>query len=174
MRHHPDADPDTGAVHACGHHAQCGALGRPPVLREPGSRMLCGSVRFMAVRPRKAVVPGRTGGRVIRYYGGRSNSAPRVFRGRGTAAYRRRRDAENKGGQQRLYSKERALYRARYRRAGGMRRTGLAAINALRDSGEGPYPHPILTQAGRASTSYPTRSRWRATRSDAGGVCPRK
>ena len=33
---HPEADPDTGAVHACGHHAQCAAmLGIAGALRDP-------------------------------------------------------------------------------------------------------------------------------------------
>ena len=38
VRTHPDADPQTGAVHACGHNAQCAALlGLAAALKEPGA-----------------------------------------------------------------------------------------------------------------------------------------
>ena len=34
---HPECNPDTGAVHSCGHHAQCAALiGLAAALKEPG------------------------------------------------------------------------------------------------------------------------------------------
>lgn len=48
---HPEADPQTGAVHCCGHHAQCAALlGIAAALKEPGALDgLCGSVRLCAV-----------------------------------------------------------------------------------------------------------------------------
>ena len=48
---HPEADPETGAVHACGHHAQCAALvGVAAALKEPGvTDGLCGKIRLMAV-----------------------------------------------------------------------------------------------------------------------------
>jgi len=48
---HPDADPETGAAHACGHHGQCAILvGVAAALKEPGALDgLCGSIRLMAV-----------------------------------------------------------------------------------------------------------------------------
>ncbi|MCI5928029.1 MAG: amidohydrolase [Pseudoflavonifractor capillosus] len=48
---HPCADPETGAVHACGHHTQCAALlGVAAALREPGvTDGLCGKIKLMAV-----------------------------------------------------------------------------------------------------------------------------
>ena len=48
---HPDADPETAAVHACGHHAQCAVLlGVAAALNQPGAlEGLSGSIRFMAV-----------------------------------------------------------------------------------------------------------------------------
>jgi amidohydrolase len=48
---HPDADPTTGAVHACGHNAQLAAmLGSAIGLLESGvAEKLCGRVLFMAV-----------------------------------------------------------------------------------------------------------------------------
>ena len=51
VRTHPDADPRTGAVHACGHNAQCAALlGIAAALKEPGALDgLCGKIRLVAV-----------------------------------------------------------------------------------------------------------------------------
>lgn len=48
---HPECDPETGAIHACGHHAQCAALlGVAAALKKPGvMKGLCGSVRLVAV-----------------------------------------------------------------------------------------------------------------------------
>ncbi len=48
---HPDADPETSAVHACGHHAQCAILlGVAAAMKEPGALDgLCGSIRFISV-----------------------------------------------------------------------------------------------------------------------------
>ena len=48
---HPDADPDTGAVHCCGHNAQCAALlGLAAALKEPGMLDgLSGRIRLCAV-----------------------------------------------------------------------------------------------------------------------------
>ena len=48
---HPDADPETGAVHCCGHHAQCAALvGLAAALKEPGVLdSLSGRIRLCAV-----------------------------------------------------------------------------------------------------------------------------
>lgn len=74
---HPDADPDTHAVHACGHHAQCaGLLGVAAALKEPGMLDgLSGSVRLCAV-PAEELIEieyreelRRQG--VIRYLGGK-------------------------------------------------------------------------------------------------------
>ena len=51
VRTHPDADPQTGAVHACGHNAQCAALlGIAAALKEPGALDgLCGKIRLVVV-----------------------------------------------------------------------------------------------------------------------------
>ncbi|MBE6036308.1 MAG: amidohydrolase [Clostridiales bacterium] len=48
---HPEADPTTGAVHACGHNAQSAALlGLAAALKEPGALdNLCGKIRLVAV-----------------------------------------------------------------------------------------------------------------------------
>jgi len=48
---HPEADPGTGAVHSCGHNAQCAALiGVAAALKEPGALDgLSGRIRLCAV-----------------------------------------------------------------------------------------------------------------------------
>lgn len=48
---HPDADPETGAVHACGHHAQGAMLiGVAAAIKNAGfADNLCGRVRFISV-----------------------------------------------------------------------------------------------------------------------------
>lgn len=48
---HPEANPVTGAVHSCGHNAQCAALvGVAAALKEPGIKEeLCGIIKLCAV-----------------------------------------------------------------------------------------------------------------------------
>jgi len=74
---HPDADPETHAVHSCGHHAQCAALlGIAAALKEPGILDgLSGSVRLCAVPAEELIETGyretlRAQG-VIKYMGGK-------------------------------------------------------------------------------------------------------
>jgi len=74
---HPDADPKTGAVHACGHHTQCAYLaGAASVLRDPEILdSLCGKVRFVAVPAEELIELGyraslREKG-IIKYFGGK-------------------------------------------------------------------------------------------------------
>lgn len=82
---HPDADPETGAVHACGHHAQGAALlGAAAVLSQ--SRFiepLCGGVRLMAAPAEELLeLSYREGLRregVIGYYGGKVEFLRRGF-----------------------------------------------------------------------------------------------
>ena len=74
---HPGADPNTGAVHSCGHCCQVAALlGLAAALKEPGVLDdLCGTVRLMAVPAEELIeVEYREKLRqegVIRYYGGK-------------------------------------------------------------------------------------------------------
>ena len=75
---HPDADPDTGAVHCCGHSAQCAALlGLAAAAKEPGILdELCGRIRFCAVPAEELIeIEYRSGLRKkgkIHYMGGKS------------------------------------------------------------------------------------------------------
>lgn len=74
---HPDADPETGAVHACGHCAQAAALlGLAAALKEPGALDgLCGKILLVAVPAEEFVEVGfreqlKEKG-IIRYFGGK-------------------------------------------------------------------------------------------------------
>ncbi|MCI8418604.1 MAG: amidohydrolase [Lachnospiraceae bacterium] len=77
VKNHPDADLDTGAVHACGHHVQCAALlGMAAAWKEPGAlEGMSGSIRLMAVPAEELIELGfreelrRQG--VIQYFGGK-------------------------------------------------------------------------------------------------------
>ena len=74
---HPEADPETGAVHSCGHCCQSAALlGLAAALKEPGvTDDLCGTIRLMAVPAEELIeVEFREQLRqdgIIRYYGGK-------------------------------------------------------------------------------------------------------
>jgi len=82
---HPDADPETGAVHSCGHHAQCAALlGVAAVLREPGALDdLCGRIRLCCVPAEELLeieyrqTLKKKG--VIKYLGGKSEFLSRGY-----------------------------------------------------------------------------------------------
>ena len=75
---HKEADPETGAVHACGHNAQCAALlGIAAALKEPGVLDdLCGRIRLCAVPAEELLEISyrsklKAEGK-IKYYGGKS------------------------------------------------------------------------------------------------------
>ncbi|MBE7043249.1 MAG: amidohydrolase [Ruminococcaceae bacterium] len=81
---HPDANPQTGAVHSCGHNAQCAALlGIAAALKEPGMLdKFCGKIKLCAVPAeelleieyrKKLEEEGK-----IKYFGGKSEF---LFRG---------------------------------------------------------------------------------------------
>lgn len=57
---HPESDPQTGAVHACGHHTQCAALvGIAAGLSAPGALDgLSGSIRLIAVPAEEGIESG--------------------------------------------------------------------------------------------------------------------
>ncbi len=74
---HPNADPETSAVHACGHHAQCAALlGLAASLKEEGVLDgLSGSIRLCAVPAEELIETSyretlREAG-IISYFGGK-------------------------------------------------------------------------------------------------------
>ena len=75
---HPESDPVTGAVHSCGHNAQCAALlGIAAALKEPGVLdKLSGRIRLCAVPAEELLeIEYRTELKkkgIIKYFGGKS------------------------------------------------------------------------------------------------------
>ena len=57
IANHPEAEPDTGRVHACGHHAQCAAmLGIAAALKEEGVLDgLCGRIKLCVIPAEEGV-----------------------------------------------------------------------------------------------------------------------
>ena len=82
---HPEADPVTGAVHSCGHNAQCAALlGIAAALKEPGMLDgLCGKIKLCAVPAEELLeIEFRTKLRnegKIKYLGGKSEFISRGY-----------------------------------------------------------------------------------------------
>jgi len=82
---HPDADPVTGAVHSCGHNAQCAALlGIAAALKVPGILdKFCGKIRLCAVPAEELLeIEYRTELKKqgkIKYYGGKSEFLRRGY-----------------------------------------------------------------------------------------------
>lgn len=82
---HPEADPATGAVHSCGHHAQCAALlGIAAALKEPGIlEKFCGKIMLCAVPAEELLeIEYRNGLRAegkIKYLGGKSEFLSRGY-----------------------------------------------------------------------------------------------
>lgn len=82
---HKDADPITGAVHSCGHHAQCAALlGVAAALKDPAVlEALSGRIRLCAVPAEELLeIEYRTQLRekgVIKYFGGKTEFLHRGY-----------------------------------------------------------------------------------------------
>ena len=82
---HPESDPVTGAVHSCGHNAQCAALlGIAAALKVPGILdKFCGKIRLCAVPAEELLeIEFRTELKKqgkIKYYGGKSEFLHRGY-----------------------------------------------------------------------------------------------
>ena len=82
---HKDANPETGAVHSCGHNTQCAALiGIAAALKEPGILdKFCGKIRLCAVPAEELLeIEFRTGLKKtgkIKYLGGKSEFLSRGY-----------------------------------------------------------------------------------------------
>lgn len=174
---HPECDPATGAVHACGHAAQCAALvGIAAALQEPGALDgLSGRIRLCAVPAEELIEIGyRTELReqgIIRYLGGKTEFLHRgyfdgvdlafmVHTGGGT-------ELSIEDGNVGCLSK-RVIYKGVSAHAGGSpwnginalyaAQQGLSAINAIRETfREQDYVrvHPIITAGGGAVNAIP-------------------
>ena len=176
---HPDANPETGAVHACGHHTQCAYLaGAAAVLRDPQiMSLLCGKIRFVAVPAEELIEIGyraslREQG-IIRYLGGKveflyrgifDNAAAALMIHSGGA--REKRMSLNRGNNGCLVKY--ITYTGKAAHAGGSpskainalyaSMLGLGAINAIRETFKEENVtrvHPIVTEGGAAVNVIP-------------------
>ncbi len=175
---HPDADKETGAVHCCGHSAQCAALlGIAAALKEPGVLDgMCGRIRLCAVPAEELIeIEYRNSlieKGVIKYYGGKTEFMYRgyfdgvdlafmVHTTNGNKIYIR--DADAVG----IISKS-ITYKGKSAHAGGAPWEGVNALyaamqglnsaNALRETfKEKDYVrfHPIITKGGNAVNAIP-------------------
>ena len=174
---HPDADPQTGAVHCCGHVGQVAALlGIAAALKEPGALDgLCGKIRLCAVPAEELIeVEYRSELKkkgIIRYMGGKSEFLYRgyldgvdiVFMVHTSVAEK---CTVRKGSVGCLA--KRVIYKGKSSHAGGSpwngcnalyaASQGLNAINAIRETFQEQdlvRVHPIITKGGNAVNAIP-------------------
>lgn len=180
VKNHPDADPETFAVHACGHNAQCATLiGAAAAMKEPGAlEGMCGSIRFISVPAEELIELGyreelRKKG-IIKYFGGKVEFIYRgYFDGVDMAVMIH--SGKLTEGKALCVSKgsngcltKNITYKGVSAHAGGAPENGknalyaaacgLNAVNALRETfvdDEHIRFHPIITQAGLAVNAIP-------------------
>ena len=174
---HPDSDPKTGAVHCCGHSAQCAALvGIAAALKEPGMLdSLCGRIRLCAVPAEELIeieyrdqlmAEGK-----IKYYGGKPEFLHRGYFDGVDIAF-----MVHTTGSDRIDIRrgsigciaKRIIYKGKSAHAGGApwngvnalyaATSGLNAANALRETfkeADCIRFHPIITKGGNAVNAIP-------------------
>ncbi|MBQ9785671.1 MAG: amidohydrolase [Clostridia bacterium] len=173
---HPESNPETGAVHSCGHNMQCATLlGVAAALREEGMLDgLCGKIRLCAVPAEELLeIEYRTQLREagkIRYFGGKSEFLSRgmfdgvdlAFMVHATTDY-----FSVRGGSVGCIAKK-ITYRGKAAHAGGApwdghnalyaANCGLSAINAIRETFKDEdliRVHPIITSGGAMVNAIP-------------------
>lgn len=178
---HPEADPVTGAVHACGHCQQGAALlGLAAALKEPGALDgLCGRIRLVAVPAEELIeVSWREAQRqagVIRYFGGKPEFLYRgLLDGVDISFMLHSMSAGGRAGRVTKGSNgcmtKQATFHGVSAHAGAAPHRGrnalyaatqaLSAVNALRETFRDPdhiRVHPILTEAGSSVNAIPDR-----------------
>ena len=176
---HPEADPETGAVHACGHSAQAAALlGLAAALKEPGILDdMCGKILLVAVPAEELIeVEYREELRkkgIIRYFGGKPEFMYRgLLDGVDMAIMIHTSGAASNSGGMNLGSNGCIAKSIRFEgvatHAGGSPYLGvnalyaanvaMTAINALRETfkdGDHIRVHPIITAGGVAVNAIP-------------------
>lgn len=181
---HPDANPETGAVHACGHNAQSATLvGVAAALKEPGALDgLSGSIRLISVPAEELIEIGyreelRKQG-IIHYYGGKVEFIYRgYFDGVDMAVMiHSGRLPEGKylgvGPGCNGCVVKNITYKGKSSHAGGAPEnginalyaatSGINAVNALRETftdSDHIRFHPIITEAGLAVNAIPERAK---------------
>ena len=175
---HPDCDPETGAVHSCGHHAQCAALlGLAAALKEPGvTDGMCGKIRLCAVPAEELLeIEYRSRLRkkgIIHFYGGKQEFLRRGYFEGVDAAFM----IHTTGGET-FSARDGAVgciamqvhYKGVSAHAGGAPQSGrnalyaatlgLQAINSIRETFQEKdiiRVHPIITKGGDAVNAIPS------------------
>lgn len=172
---HKDADPNTGAVHSCGHNAQSATLlGIAAALKEPGVLdRLCGRIRLCAV-PAEELLEIEYRSRLIKegtikYYGGKTEFLYRGYFDGVDIAFMVHTSVSNgvTGGSVGCIAK-RIIYKGVAAHAGGCpwagknalyaATCGINAINAIRETFKEPdiiRVHPIITHGGDMVNAIP-------------------
>ena len=178
---HPEADPATGAVHACGHCAQGAALlGLAAALKAPGAlEGLCGKIRLVAVPAEELIEVGWRQAQyeagTIHYFGGKPEF---LYRGLldGVDISFMLHSASCDAGTGKIMKGTNgcmtkcAVFHGVSAHAGGAPHKGrnalyaatqaLSAINALRETFQDKdhvRVHPILTEAGSSVNAVPDK-----------------
>ena len=173
---HPEADPETGAVHSCGHCAQAAALlGIAAALKEPGALdEMCGRIRLCAVPAEELIEVGyrrelkKQG--IIKYYGGKTEFLYRGYFDGVDLAFMVHTSVGNffvRKGSVGFLIKD-VAYKGVSSHAGGnpaggrnalyAANAGLASVNAIRETFQEKDQvrvHPIITHGGNAVNAIP-------------------
>jgi len=174
---HPESDPQTGAVHSCGHNAQCAALlGVAAALKEPGILdKFCGKIKLCAVPAEELLeIDFRSQLKakgVIRYLGGKSEFLSRgMFDGVDLAFMVHTSGSYSvRNGSVGCLAKH-IIYKGKAAHAGGSpwagqnalyaATCGINAANALRETFKEDDLirfHPIITHGGEIVNAIPER-----------------
>ena len=176
---HEASNKETGAVHACGHHAQCAALvGIAAALKEEGALdSLCGRIRLCAV-PAEELLELEYRSELkrqgkIKYFGGKAEFLRRGYFDDVDIAImvHTAERARIDGGSVGCLAKN-IIYKGKSAHAGGApwlgvnalyaANCGLNAINAIRETFREPdliRVHPIMTSGGSIVNAIPEEAR---------------
>lgn len=177
---HPESDPETGAAHSCGHHAQCAALlGVAAALKEDGALDgLCGKIKLCAVPAEELLeIDYRSGLKAegkIKYFGGKTEYLSRGYFDDVDIAFMVHTsttpDFHVTGGSVGCMAKK-IIYKGKAAHAGGSpwdginalyaASNGLNAINAIRETfmeKDIIRVHPIITEGGSMVNAIPARA----------------
>lgn len=179
-KEHPDADKETGAVHCCGHAAQCAALvGIAAALKEPGALDgLSGRIRLCAVPAEELLeIDFRKTLRdqgIIKYFGGKPEFLRRGYFDGVDLAFMAHTTINDTTFSSNLGSvgcmAKKVTYKGRSSHAGGSpwnginalyaANLGLSAINSIRETfkeADTIRVHPIITVGGGAVNAIPDK-----------------
>lgn len=175
---HPESDPETGAVHSCGHHAQCAALlGIAAALKEPGMLdKFCGKIMLCAVPAEELLeIEFRNNLRAegkIKYLGGKSEFMSRGYFDGVDLAFMVHTSSEYGVGKGAVGCiTKQIIYKGVASHAGGSpwngrnalyaATCGINAINAIRETFKESdiiRVHPIITNGGAMVNAIPEKA----------------